>query len=64
MLVDRADQSQLILVENRADCRSGRFRLQVITARHYPFCFLGGGWAVLDMRQVAIRLADIHWKQI
>ena len=32
MLVDRDGQSQLILVENRADCRLACFRLQVITA--------------------------------
>ena len=31
-LVCRAGQSQLILVENGADCRSERFRLQVVTA--------------------------------
>lgn len=30
-LVCRAGQSQLILVENGADCRSERFRLQVVT---------------------------------
>ena len=32
-LVCRAGQSQLILVENGADCRSERFRLQVVTVR-------------------------------
>jgi len=33
MLVGRAGHSQLIPVEKHADCRSGRFRLQVVTAR-------------------------------
>jgi hypothetical protein len=33
MLVRRAGQSQLILAENRLDCRSGCFRLQVVTAK-------------------------------
>ena len=32
-LVCRAGQSQLILVENGADCRSERFRLQVVTGK-------------------------------
>ncbi len=31
ILVCRAGQSQLIPVENRIDCRSGRFRLQAVT---------------------------------
>ena len=31
MLVSRIGQLQLIPVENRLDCRSGRFRLQVVT---------------------------------
>ncbi|WP_155278146.1 hypothetical protein [Acinetobacter pittii] len=32
MLVCWTGQSQLIPVENRVDCRSGCFRLQVVTA--------------------------------
>ncbi|WP_139204415.1 hypothetical protein [Azotobacter beijerinckii] len=32
MLVGRIGHSQLIPVENRLDCRSGHFRLQVVTA--------------------------------
>jgi len=34
MLVGRVGHSQLILVENRDDCRSGRFQMQVATDSH------------------------------
>ena len=46
-LVCRAGQSQLILVENGADCRSERFRLQVVTANDRLSCViesLDGTW--------------------